>query len=86
MDLDQSKPFSTVAPAPPPQRPGVVAEHKNGAQRSPLNSCVNICARRWPAGGGKAGPGRRLRLLHGEAVSDGPELHAAAHPRPALHL
>lgn len=49
-------------------------------------TCVNIFARRLPAGGGKAGPGRRLWLLHGEALPDGPELHTAAHPHPALHL
>lgn len=39
-----------------------------------------------PAGGGKTGPGRRLGLLLGEAETDGAELHAAAHPHPAVHL
>lgn len=49
-------------------------------------TCVIIFLCRLPAGGGKAGPGRWLGLLHGEAVSDGPELHTAAHPHPALYL
>lgn len=47
---------------------------------------VNIFASCCPAGGGKTGPGRRLRLLLGEAETDGAELHAAAHPHPAVHL
>lgn len=51
-----------------------------------LLTCINIFACCCSAGGGEAGAGRRLWLLHREAVSDGAELHTAAHPHPALHL